>query len=139
MMFPETFKLECNKNYGTKNEIWKMLSPDQYKDGCTKGWQNHHRPITIFRQKNHKLVFIEKKNINNEGKNMIDFDAGLWTSSNLGVGKRYSNKSFISFLFVVEDDDTCVFKGVWKHEAHEDVEIEKRLYTDYQRTIFVNK
>ena len=80
MMFPETFKLECNKNYGTKNEIWKMLSPDQYKDGCTKGWQNHHRPITIFRQKNHKLVFIEKKNIRKHHQRPYDSDSLLLTT-----------------------------------------------------------
>lgn len=140
MMFPEVMKLEYNKNYGDKNAIWKMLSPDRFKPGCTKGWQNHHRPITIFRQeKTHKLVFIDAKNINHEGKNMIDWDAGVWTSATLGVGKRYSNKTFISFLFVVEDDGTAVFKGVWRHEAHEDVEVEKRLYTDYQRTIYVNR
>lgn len=139
MLFPETMKLEYNKNYGDKNTIWKMLSPDQYKEGCTKGWQNHHRPITIFRNKAHKLVFIEAKNINNEGKNIIDFDKGTWTSSTLGVGKRYSNKTFITFLFVVGEDNTCTFKGVWRHEAHNDIEIETRLYTDFSRTIFVNK
>lgn len=140
MLIPETMRLEYGKNYGDKNAVWKMLSPDQFKetDLNSKGWQNHHRPITIFRQANQKIVFIDEKNINTEGKNVIDFDKGSWTSTDLGCNKRYSNKNFISFLFVVDANNTCTFRGVWRHEAHQDIEIEKQLYKDYQRTIYVN-
>lgn len=139
MQYMSRLKLEYGKNYGSKNDIWKMLAPDKFKPDCTRGWQNHHRPITIFRQNNHKLVFIDESNINKDGKNQIDFEKGTWVSTKLGVNKKYSNKDFYSFLFVVDKDGNGTYRGVWHHEPHNDIEIETLWSRDFERTVFINR